>query len=289
MSPEQVQFAANILITNAKTRDLLQSHLPKGIAHILLALQNFRSINRFASLIELAMTLLAQNDLNRARYYVRRAQDEFTRTFGALHPLAHEARLSKLSQLQLLVEMQTFLDIDASNASTRSAALDLIINQWQTKFPSQTDSIDIWDDLITLRLFISEKCESFALKDDQRQALKAALVHSKRQLAKTATRQHNFEMAKRHLVVTDAAFDPVAMYAALKLKYNELKQAENEHKASSAGIAMSNFAYFKVRTQSVFGFLMAADMNLSRTILRLSIIQPARNSFISKGDFMTSY
>ncbi len=50
--------------------------------------------------LELALSSVTKKDLEQARFYVRKAFDNFLFTWSTLHPLAIGTRLGKLSSLQ---------------------------------------------------------------------------------------------------------------------------------------------------------------------------------------------
>ncbi|KAJ3157367.1 hypothetical protein HDU89_002781 [Geranomyces variabilis] len=190
---------------------------------------------------DLCLMKLADGDVHRSRDYCQRAIDEFLMSFGSIHPLAREARLSKLSTLQLLVEVKQFADLYAnSGPKALISRADSVLNGWHTR-PSLLSSMVVWQDLILARksmieIFcqLSENSATAAFED--------ALKRSFGMIREAAQKQLNFTVAE-HYTQNETEFNAESFYATLELAFNRLPHLDDGDKADLAGRTLDNFAH----------------------------------------------
>lgn len=116
---------------------------------------------------ELALVSVTRDDLDRARYYINQYFAHFLSKWASLHPLAHAGRHLKLQSVQRVVELEEFLDFvrdDEELNFATPARVEKLLTTWRARWPSpKSDSINVWDDVVTTRALLLEKLnERFA-------------------------------------------------------------------------------------------------------------------------------
>ncbi|XP_064600499.1 DNA-dependent protein kinase catalytic subunit-like [Liolophura sinensis] len=162
---------------------------------------------------ELAMMYIWQNDMDRARYYTRRARNAFFQDWSSTDDLMSTSRISRLQTLQRLTELQEFLDFMAveSNFTSPLPAASLI-RRWERRLPDLVlDPVEIWDDVITNRgvfmNLISQKLSG--LSDSELMETEQDTSHFldtkirlKLGMARAAREQNNFNLTLKILKQT---------------------------------------------------------------------------------------
>ncbi|KND04346.1 uncharacterized protein SPPG_00077 [Spizellomyces punctatus DAOM BR117] len=200
---------------------------------------------------DLSLALVSSGDLNRALHYVRRAQDEFLQGFATLNPLAYEARLSKLSQIQVIMELRSFLQL-IQDPKSRSMRFEALVKQWARYPLIDLDSIEVWDDIMLAREVIAEKCADVGFSLEQKSIVNSKLQDTRHIMARAARKHHRFYMAERYLTQSvQNGFDDIFNYNALKLSFVRMKQLQGQEMLEIAGKAMQNFAFYKTEIQKL--------------------------------------
>ncbi|KAJ3150478.1 hypothetical protein HDU86_006651 [Geranomyces michiganensis] len=195
-----------------------------------------------AHLKDLCLLKLADGDVHRSRDYCQRAIDEFLGSFGSIHPLAREARLARLSTLQLLVEIKQFSELYANNGPTALIShVDSVLCGWHTR-PSVLSSMAVWQDLILARKTMVGILSKLSTNDRDAELFEGALNNSYRMIREAAQKQLNFTVAERYSQ-HDTNFNADSFYDTLVLAFNRLPQLEDEDKADLAGRTLENFAH----------------------------------------------
>ncbi|KAJ3184182.1 hypothetical protein HDU87_005028 [Geranomyces variabilis] len=203
---------------------------------------------------------LADGDVHRSRDYCQLAIDEFLMSFGSIHPAAREARLSKLSTLQLLVEVKQFADLYANNGPTALISrADSVLKGWHTR-PSVRSSMVVWQDLILARKsMIDIFCQ--LSKDNATDVFEDALKRSYEMIREAAQKQLNFAVAT-HYTQHETEFNAESLYATLKLAFNRLTHLDDSDKADLAGRTLDNFAHCTDQIASLSAELRADYLEL---------------------------
>lgn len=129
------------------------------ITHYFLA--EYRAKLESEFLPELALVSITRDDLDRARYYVNTYYSTFLAKWASLHPLAYAGRHLKLQSVQRVVELEEFLDFvrdDQDLNFATSHRVEQLLTAWRERWPSsKSDSINVWDDVVTTRALLLEK------------------------------------------------------------------------------------------------------------------------------------
>ncbi|CAG8470552.1 4251_t:CDS:10, partial [Scutellospora calospora] len=139
---------------------------------------------------------IARGDTEQAFYYIRKAYDSFLFAWSTLHPLASSTRLSKLTSLQEVVEMEEYLNF--SQSSEKSEIYEKLISQWKNRYPSKRlDPSNSWDDIITNRHSLLDAMNKLLQGDKHFIDIKSSLERDGLlKMASAARVQGNFEVAR---------------------------------------------------------------------------------------------
>ncbi|KAL2645175.1 hypothetical protein R1flu_012762 [Riccia fluitans] len=99
---------------------------------------------------QLATLAVANDQFDRARFYISQCYRSFRKQWTALHPLATGARHRQVEKLQKIVELEEFLDL-MTNQQREQFPRKII--EWRHRWPSsKLDGVEAWDDIVQNRL-----------------------------------------------------------------------------------------------------------------------------------------
>ncbi|KAJ3024385.1 UNVERIFIED_CONTAM: hypothetical protein HDU68_008221 [Siphonaria sp. JEL0065] len=160
---------------------------------------------------DLMVNAFDSNDLNLTRHYVDLSWKRFIASFAELNTSATTSRIDMLASLQPICEYDEFLTFAkvAKAGGVTKADINSLFSGWRSRFPAATDSISIWDDVISSRkLMISKTSEMFngllisntedLVTEFHETVVSDDLLYS-RQMAKAASKQNLFTVASRWL------------------------------------------------------------------------------------------
>ncbi|KAI8906218.1 hypothetical protein DFJ77DRAFT_504568 [Powellomyces hirtus] len=217
---------------------------------------------------DLSLLHLALGDLDRSQHYSQRAIEDFLSSFGGIHPLAYEARLSKLSALQLLIEIRSFADLSKlKDGPALSHDAVTFVCDWKQRRPSLTlDSITTWEDLLLGRKLMTDRVMEQSMDDSLKDKFKLGLQQSHQLIVKAARKQHNFTVAGRY-TASGTEFDPLLSYSSLKLLFTGLPYLDGQNKARYVGTMMANFAYWQAQIKTLDATQQAKYLDLEGRLL----------------------
>lgn len=127
-----------------------------------------------------------------------------------------EEKSKLLISCRNIAEITNFVSImSSSNNSYFQHRADIIFKSWRTSSPKSTDSLILWNDLITYRKrFLTLLTSKYEIDDETRKISEASIVNAKRNVLNVAFEQKNLDAAK---------------YLVTSLK-NELANSSNENK-----------------------------------------------------------
>ncbi|KAJ3178568.1 hypothetical protein HDU85_005175 [Gaertneriomyces sp. JEL0708] len=199
---------------------------------------------------ELAMLQVCRGNGSGATHYVQQAQQQLLVEFSTLHPLAQNARLRKLSNLQILHDISSFVQM-AQNVRNSSETWKVVplINRWRETYPSPSlDGVEVWDDLVTLRDILRENVASLVPQLSNLD-LKDILEDGRRDdyitMAKVARKQRVPMVADNWLLKYPATtgFDSRLQYAIIKLTIEKMEQSSDAMAATMASSIISAVTY----------------------------------------------
>ncbi|KAL3698516.1 hypothetical protein R1sor_012592 [Riccia sorocarpa] len=104
---------------------------------------------------QLATVAVANDQFDRARFYISHCYRSFRKHWTALHPLATGARHRQVEKLQKIVELEEFLDLMTNR---RREHFPRKIIEWRHRWPSsKMDGVEAWDDIVQNRLVFFHK------------------------------------------------------------------------------------------------------------------------------------
>ncbi|KAM3927958.1 DNA-dependent protein kinase catalytic subunit [Leptodactylus fuscus] len=108
---------------------------------------------------EMSLLYLLQDDLDRARYYIKNGIDMFIQNYSSIDSLLHHSRLTELQTVQALTETQDFINFIRVPGNLSSLpSLRRLFHLWMSRYPDdKMDPMHIWDDVITNRCFFLDK------------------------------------------------------------------------------------------------------------------------------------
>ncbi|ORY53674.1 hypothetical protein BCR33DRAFT_779027 [Rhizoclosmatium globosum] len=158
---------------------------------------------------DLLTSAVIARDLNLARYFVDISWKQFVAAYAELNTSALVSRIDLLASLQHIYEFDEYLRILKlpGLASTKDEQLCSLFAGWRHRYPSATDSISVWDDVISGRKLMIEKVSAMLNNppDQENNVYKFHqvivsddLLYSRR-MAKAAAKQGLFSVADRWL------------------------------------------------------------------------------------------
>ncbi len=108
---------------------------------------------------DMAFLSITRDDLDRARFYVLKAFQQFLAKWTSLHPLANSARHQALQPLQRVVEMEEFLTFVADGRNFESIdPVRALTSSFRGRWPNtRLDNVLVWDDVVSNRTVLMDK------------------------------------------------------------------------------------------------------------------------------------
>ncbi|XP_058131499.1 DNA-dependent protein kinase catalytic subunit [Dasypus novemcinctus] len=172
---------------------------------------------------ELSLLYILQDDFDRAKYYIQNGIQIFMQNYSSIDVLLHRSRLTKLQSVQVLTEVQEFIDFISKQGNLSSKVpLKRLLKSWTNRYPdAKMDPMNIWDDIITNRCFFLSKIEEkFTLttddhsmnvdgessekmemqeKEDISSLIKSCKFSMKMKMIESARKQNSFSLAMKLL------------------------------------------------------------------------------------------
>ncbi|KAG0180275.1 hypothetical protein DFQ29_000972 [Apophysomyces sp. BC1021] len=151
---------------------------------------------------ELSLASIYQGDYDHARYYIRTAFDSFLSDWTSLQPLSYGSRLSKLTELQKIVELEDFLNVTAKvqRNGIDVFTLQKYVYSLQHRYPDdKLDSMDVWDDIVDSRMIFMDILDSLTQNSEFSPSIEGEIKYGRKgflmKMATAARRQNNFTVA----------------------------------------------------------------------------------------------
>lgn len=150
-----------------------------------------------------------------------------------------EDKLKLLSACRNIAEITNFVELMTLSEQSESlfGRIENLVNSWHTSVPHPTDSLILWNDLVSYRKrFLVDLTSKFAIDDETRVTSEAYIIDTERSILNVAFKQKNLD-ASNHLVtklkqqLRDSAYENIFKYNLAVGKYAkmtaELKYANN--------------------------------------------------------------
>ncbi|KAI9251048.1 hypothetical protein BY458DRAFT_559563 [Sporodiniella umbellata] len=145
---------------------------------------------------DMALSSIYQKKYNVGEQFIRASYESLLTAWTTLHPLAYTSRLSKLAELERIVELEDYLNLvlDIKKNDTAFAKVPAFFKALTNRYPDRNiDSINLWDDIIESRMvFIDDitNSQSQSLGLDKVELQKTFL----NEIVKASSAQHNFNV-----------------------------------------------------------------------------------------------
>jgi DNA-dependent protein kinase catalytic subunit len=108
---------------------------------------------------ELALYSIIRDDLDKAKYYNDNSLQLFLHDWSNLDVLLVKSRSTRLQDLQLLSEIQEFLEFMINPANFESVnPVYHLLSKWESRFPHpKQDPLSVWDNIVTSRCMMMRK------------------------------------------------------------------------------------------------------------------------------------
>lgn len=191
----------------------------------------------------LALYHASHSDPSFARSFVKKSFEGVLDAFSATHPLCDEARLSLISSLQMVNEIDEFLEASSrailageGDDACEQVYKDHLIQHWMNRFPSSSNTaLTVWDNVICARNILLTKVVSSV-------AVESLELVNRKRIANAARMHAQFAVGSRWLKPLWESSKAETIYPVSKILIAKLDMAEDATDiAARCGDVMGTF------------------------------------------------
>lgn len=148
---------------------------------------------------QLMVLNIASNDYLHAKVFSNQYFEDFLTEWSAMSILSGKMRTNKLMNTRRVAEIHKYADLlSAATATIDDAVIAELTDRWKTTFISPADSLQMWEALISYRIFIAEHTlAKFNHRDSQTiDRIIERMFDMQFQLNEMAVKQQNFGLSK---------------------------------------------------------------------------------------------
>ncbi|XP_058447904.1 DNA-dependent protein kinase catalytic subunit-like isoform X2 [Malaya genurostris] len=186
---------------------------------------------------EITMLQLANGEYSRAKMYSEQVLRHFLQEWSYLNDMATKLRVQKLLDIRKVAEIHTYSEMLGNHLEEKQ--LKQLVANWQASFPTASDSLLVWDALLTYRKFLLNLLETKLegatddrlLQIDFVGVMKRSIFDAELHLLDAAFEQNNTrftrQVIKRLEVLADEQSDSGYRWRIAQLKMRRVCEMES--------------------------------------------------------------